>query len=142
MDTQRVAMPFKDGVPGPDRGHFFGEFNTSKLGMTLDLKTPAGVGVAHRLLAWADVFIEAFTPGTVDRLGIGYEKARSIQPVDYHAQHLPHGARPVPGFAGRFRVPRRRHCRFYEVTGWQDLPPDGPWLAYTDTIGPISCRLR
>ena len=136
MDTLRVAMPFKDAVPDPDRGHFFGEFNTSKLGMTLDLKTPAGVGVAHRLLAWADAFIEAFTPGTVDRLGIGYEKARSINPsIIMLSTCLMGQTGPLAGLSG-FGYHAASIAGFYEVTGWQDLPPDGPWLAYTDTIGP------
>ena len=80
LDILRAAGPFKDGVPGPDRTQFFADYNTSKYGITLDLKNPAGVEVARRLIAWADVFIESFTPGTVDRMGIGYETARSINP--------------------------------------------------------------
>ncbi len=38
MDILRIAGPFKDNVPGPDRTQFFGDFNTSKFGLTLDLK--------------------------------------------------------------------------------------------------------
>ena len=136
MDTLRVAMPFKDGIPGPDRAHFHGEFNTSKLGMTLDLKTPAGVEVAHRLLAWADVFIEAFTPGTVDRLGIGYEKARSINPSIIMLSTCLMGQTGSLASLGGFGYHAAAIAGFYEVTGWKDLPPDGPWLAYTDTIAP------
>ena len=136
MDTLRVAMPFKDGVPGPDRAHFYGEFNTSKLGMTLDLKTPAGVDVAHRLLAWTDVFIEAFTPGTVDRLGIGYEKARAINPSIIMLSTCLMGQTGSLASLGGFGYHAAAIAGFYEVTGWADLPPDGPWLAYTDTIAP------
>lgn len=136
MDTLRVAMPFKDGIPGPDRAHFHGEFNTSKLGMTLDLKTPAGVKVAHRLLAWADVFIEAFTPGTVDRLGIGYEKAQSINPSIIMLSTCLMGQTGSLSSLGGFGYHAAAIAGFYEVTGWKDLPPDGPWLAYTDTIAP------
>ena len=111
LDILRVAGPFKDNVPGPDRTQFFGDSNTSKLGLTLDLKNPAGVALAHRLISWADVFIESFTPGTVDSLGIGYQTARSPQPVDHHGQHLPHGPdRPRRGFR-RVRVSRRGHRR-------------------------------
>ncbi len=136
MDTLRVAMPFKDGAPGPNRSHFFGEFNTSKYGVTLDLKTQAGVDVAHRLLAWADVFIEAFTPGTVDRLGIGYEKARSLNPsIIMVSTCLMGQTGPLAGLGG-FGYHAASMAGFYEVTGWRDLPPDGPWLAYTDTIAP------
>ena len=80
MDLLRSIGPYKDNIPGPDRSQFFGDFNTSKLGVTLDLKNPAGVEVAHRLISWADVYLESFTPGTVDALGIGYEKARALNP--------------------------------------------------------------
>ena len=70
-DVLRAAPPFKDDVPGLNRSHFHGDFNASKLGLSLDLKIPAAVAVAHRLLAWCDVYVESFTPGTVDRLEIG-----------------------------------------------------------------------
>src|SRR3990172_12496156 len=57
-DRLRAAGPFKDGVPGTNRSQFFGDFNTSKLGLSLDLKNPAGRDVARRLIAWADVCVE------------------------------------------------------------------------------------
>ncbi len=135
-DRIRVAAPFKDAQPGPNRSQFFGGFNTSKYSLTLNLKNPAGVDVARRLISWADVYIESFTPGTVDGLGIGYETARSLNPSVIMASTSLMGqtgpARSVAGFgyhAGAI-------AGFYEVTGWPDAPPDGPWFAYTDTIAP------
>ena len=136
MDILRIAGPFKDNVPGPDRSQFFGDFNTSKLGLTLDLKNPAGVGIAHRLIAWADLYIESFTPGTVDGLGIGYEKARALNPSIIMASTCLMGQTgPAASFAG-FGFHAGAIAGFYEVTGWPDLPPDGPYIAYTDTIAP------
>ena len=92
--------------------------------------------MAHRLLAWADVFIEAFTPGTVDRLGIGYEKARSINPSIIMLSTCLMGQTGSLAGLGGFGYHAAAIAGFYEVTGWPDLPPDGPWLAYTDTIAP------
>ena len=136
MDILRIFGPFKDNVPGPDRTQFFGDFNTSKLGLTLDLKNPAGVGLAHRLIAWADLYIESFTPGTVDGLGIGYEKVRALNPSIIMASTCLMGQTgPAASFAG-FGFHAGSIAGFYEVTGWPDLPPDGPWVAYTDTIAP------
>lgn len=136
MDILRMAMPFKDNVPGSDRSQFFGEFNTSKFGLTLDLKNPAGVGLAHRLITWADIYIEAFTPGTMDRLGIGYEKASALNPsIIMVSTCLMGQTGPAASFAG-FGFHAASIAGMYEVTGWPDLPPDGPWLAYTDTIAP------
>ena len=135
-DRLRVAGPFKDGAPGPNRSQFFGDFNTSKLGLSLNLKNPAGVAIAHRLIAWADVCIESFTPGTVDDLGIGYETARSLNPSIIMASTCLMGqSGPAAAFAG-YGYHAGAVAGFYEVTGWPDLPPDGPWMAYTDTIGP------
>ena len=136
MDILRIVGPFKDNIPGPDRAQFFGDFNTSKFGLTLDLKNPAGVDLAHRLIAWADLYIESFTPGTVDGLGIGYEKARALNPsIIMVSTCLMGQTGPAASFAG-FGFHAGAIAGFYEVTGWPDLPPDGPWIAYTDTIAP------
>lgn len=135
-DRLRAAGPFKDGVPGTNRSQFFGDFNTSKLGLSLNLKNPAAVAVARRLIAWADVYLESFTPGTVDDLGIGYEVARSLNPSIIMAGTCLMGqSGPAAAFAG-YGYHAGAIAGFYEVTGWPDLPPDGPWAAYTDTIAP------
>ncbi|UCH86476.1 MAG: CoA transferase [Dehalococcoidia bacterium] len=135
-DRLRAAGPYKDGVPGTNRSQFFGDFNTSKLSLSLNLKNPAGVAVARRLITWADVYIESFTPGTVDDLGIGYETARSLNPSVIMASNCLMGqSGPAAAFAG-YGYHASAIAGFYEVTGWPDLPPDGPWMAYTDTIAP------
>ena len=72
----RVTGPFKDGTPGLNRSGFFGQFNAGKSGIAVDLKKPEGIEIVRRLIAWADVYIQNFRPGIVDRLGIGYEVAR------------------------------------------------------------------
>ncbi|KPK22061.1 MAG: hypothetical protein AMJ76_01015, partial [Dehalococcoidia bacterium SM23_28_1] len=135
-DRLRAAGPFKDGVPGTNRSQFFGDFNTSKLSLSLNLKNPAGVAVSRRLITWADVYIESFTPGTVDDLGIGYETARSLNPSIIMASNCLMGqSGPAAAFAG-YGYHASAIAGFYEVTGWPDIAPDGPWMAYTDTIAP------
>lgn len=136
MDLLRAIGPFKDNIPGPDRTQFFGDFNTSKLGVTLDLKNLAGLEIAYRLLSWADVYLESFTPGTVDSLGIGYEKVRALNPSIIMASTCLMGQTgPAASFAG-YGLHAGSIAGFYEVTGWPDLPPDGPYTAYTDTVAP------
>lgn len=135
-DRLRAAGPFKDGVPGTNRSQFFGDFNTSKLSLSLSLKNPAAVAVARRLIAWADVYIESFTPGTVDDLGIGYETARSLNPSIIMASTCLMGqSGPAAAFAG-YGYHAGAIAGFYEILGWPDLAPDAPWVAYTDTIAP------
>ncbi len=136
LDILRVVGPFKDNQPGPDRSQFFGDFNTSKMGLTLDLKNSAGLAIAHRLISWADVCLESFTPGTADKLGIGYETARGLNPSVIMASTCLMGQTgPAADFAG-FGFHAGAIAGFYEITGWPDLPPDGPWTAYTDTVAP------
>ena len=80
-----------ESISAPDHargaGHGENEFtatflnnNRNKRGVALDLKTPSGVEVLKKLAATADVFIQNFRPGVVERLGIGEEVIREIRP--------------------------------------------------------------
>ena len=66
-------------APGED-SFFFRIVNRNKQGMRLDLKQAAGVDVFMRLAREADVIVESFRPGVVDKLGIGYEAVKAINP--------------------------------------------------------------
>jgi crotonobetainyl-CoA:carnitine CoA-transferase CaiB-like acyl-CoA transferase len=135
-DDLRSAGPFKDGKPGWNRSHFYGEFNTSKRSLCLDLKHERSAAVTERLLAWADVAIESFTPGSAERLGIGYERARAIHPAIVMASTCLMGQTgPRAAMAG-YGYHAAAVAGFYELTGWPDRAPAGPWQAYTDTIAP------
>jgi crotonobetainyl-CoA:carnitine CoA-transferase CaiB-like acyl-CoA transferase len=132
----RLAGPYKDAVPGLNRSHFFGDYNAGKRGIALDLKQPEGVEIVRRLIEWADVYVENFRPGVVDRLGLGYEAARAINPsIIMLSTSLMGSQGPASHLAG-FGYHAGAIAGYYELTGWPDLPPDGPWLAYTDTVAP------
>jgi alpha-methylacyl-CoA racemase len=66
-------------APGED-SYFFRIVNRNKRGLRLDLKRPQGVEVFLRLAKDADVIVEGFRPGVVDRLGVGYEAVKAINP--------------------------------------------------------------
>ena len=135
-DRVRSIAPFKDNEPGTNRSHSFGDFNASKYGLSLDLKNPQGADVARRLIAWADIVIESFTPGTLDDLGIGYETARDLNPTVIMVSTCLMGQTgPAASFAG-YGNQAGAMAGFYEITGWPDLPPDGPFTAYTDAVAP------
>lgn len=135
-DDLRTAGPFIGGKPGWNRSHFFAEFNSSKRGLALDLKSERAVDVSGRLLRWADVVLESFTPGTAARLGIGYEQARTANPAVVMASTCLMGqGGPVAHMAG-YGYHAAAVAGFYELTGWADRPPVGPWNAYTDTVAP------
>jgi crotonobetainyl-CoA:carnitine CoA-transferase CaiB-like acyl-CoA transferase len=54
--------------------------NAGKRSLTINLKNPAGKEVFHRLVATADVVVENFRPGVMDRLGLGYESLNKLKP--------------------------------------------------------------
>jgi len=59
---------------------FFAAFNRNKRSLALDLKRPEGQAAMHRLAACADVVIENYGPGTMERLGCGYEALARVNP--------------------------------------------------------------
>src|SRR5271166_1176331 len=65
--------------------------NASKRSLELDLKSPGGLDCAKDLARHADVFVENFGPGVIDRLGLGYDMLRELNPRLTYAQ--------VKGFA-------------------------------------------
>ncbi|MCZ6664390.1 MAG: CoA transferase [Gammaproteobacteria bacterium] len=135
-DVLRGGGPFKDGVPGWNRSQFFGEFNTSKLGLTLDMKSSGALEIARKLIQWSDVFIESFAPGAIERMGLDYEHVRELNPgIIMVSTCLMGQTGPASKLAG-YGYHAAAMSGFYEVTGWPDLPPSGPWTAYTDTIAP------
>jgi benzylsuccinate CoA-transferase BbsF subunit len=135
-DRLRLVGPFKDNVPGINRCQFFASFNTSKLSLQLNLKHPEGHAVARRLLAWCDIALDSFTAGTMNELGLGYDVARELNPGIIMATTCLLGQTgPAARLAG-YGYHAASISGFFEITGWDDRPPGGPFNAYTDTIAP------
>jgi crotonobetainyl-CoA:carnitine CoA-transferase CaiB-like acyl-CoA transferase len=59
---------------------FFVAFNRNKRSLALDMKKPEGMAIARKLIATADVVTENFRPGAMDKLGLGYDDVRKIDP--------------------------------------------------------------
>ena len=59
---------------------YFGYFNRNKRSVALNLKTEEGREIAKRMIAEADVLIENFGPGTIERLGLGWDVVQKINP--------------------------------------------------------------
>ena len=74
-DYVRWAPPFING-----QSAYFLSINRNKKSIVLDLKNPKGTDVFLRLVRTADVMIEGFRPGVVDRLGIGYQHISKVNP--------------------------------------------------------------
>lgn len=135
-DRLRMAGPFKDGIPGINRCQFFGSFNTSKLSLGLNMKTPEGHDIAERLLGWCDIALNSFTAGTMDRNGLGYDVAKALNPSIIMAETCLLGQTGPAASMSGYGYHAAAVSGFYEVTGWDDRSPGGPFNAYTDTVAP------
>jgi len=74
-DDSRSYGPFV-----ADESAYFISLNRNKESLTLNLKTTQGLEIARRLCALSDVLVENFRPGTMNRLGLGYDVAKEINP--------------------------------------------------------------
>jgi crotonobetainyl-CoA:carnitine CoA-transferase CaiB-like acyl-CoA transferase len=75
-DDSRSFAPI---MPSGDSGYFY-SVNRGKRSVTLDLRTEDGAAVFLELMAKSDVVVENFSPGTMDRFGLGYERLKSNNP--------------------------------------------------------------
>ncbi len=79
-DYIRWSPPYYDGPDETARSAMFLALNRGKRSVRIDLKSERGREVLVRLAADADVLIESFRPGVLDRLGVGYERLREQNP--------------------------------------------------------------
>jgi crotonobetainyl-CoA:carnitine CoA-transferase CaiB-like acyl-CoA transferase len=79
-DYVRWAPPFYEGAERSAASALFLSLNRGKRSIRIDLKSPAGKEVLLRLAREADVLLESFRPGVLDRLGVGYERLRDQNP--------------------------------------------------------------
>lgn len=135
-DGLRLQAPFKDGKYGINRSQFYGAFNTSKQSLALDLTQPEGIGIARRMVEWADIVIDSFRPGTMAKMGLGPDDIHALNPrAIVLATSLMGNSGPLSNMAG-YGFHAAGIAGFTELVGWPDRGPDGPWIAYTDVIAP------
>src|SRR5215472_4257715 len=126
--------PYADNRPGPERAAMFAITNNDKLGITLNLKSPGAHGVAVRLIERADVVIENFTPGTMERLGLDHAAMSERNPGLVTLSTCNQGATgPHAGRAG-FGTHLTALSGFTNLTGWPDRAPALLWGPFIDYI--------
>jgi len=136
LDIVRRAGPFPDGKPDPDKGGIFCSWNCGKYGMTLDLNKPGGLAVARKLIAWADVVGECFTPGVIAKWGLDYESVRQINPDIIYLSSSGQGHTGPRAQQRAMGWGLAAVGGFTELAGWPDRVPSGVYTAYTDVIAP------
>jgi formyl-CoA transferase len=122
----------RPGQPDTDP-YYFHVFNANKKSIAVNLKSAHGLNLVKQMLAKADVCIENFAPGAIERLGLGYDVVKAINPGIIYAQ--------VKGFGEG--SPYEKNLAFdmiaqacggtFSVTGDADGPPTRPGISLGDT---------
>jgi crotonobetainyl-CoA:carnitine CoA-transferase CaiB-like acyl-CoA transferase len=126
-DPARGVGPFLDDEPGPERSGLFLYLNSGKKGITLNLKSSAGVRILKELVEKADVVVESFRPGVMKRLGLDYSSLQKISP------HLIMTSISNFGQTGPYRDYKSAHIVTWGMSGAEPMrrPTQGPgWVTH------------
>jgi benzylsuccinate CoA-transferase BbsF subunit len=137
LDLGRLSPPFKDGRRDPDGSAFFAQTNTGKLSVSINLGEPRGVEVARALVAWADVVVENFGKGFLERLGLSWEEMLAVNP-DLILASVSVAGRTGPlsdirGYGNSAAALSGQAA----LSGWTGGTPHMPPFAYGDVVAPM-----
>ncbi len=135
IENPKTGDPGRRLRPGQpdDDPWYFHQFNANKKSVTLNLKSPRGLEIVKELLKKADITVENMAPGTIERLGLGYDVVKELNPGIVYCQ--------VKGFGAG--SPYEKNLAFdmiaqaaggpTSVTGYGDRPPVKPGPSFGDT---------
>ncbi|HUS81748.1 MAG TPA: CaiB/BaiF CoA-transferase family protein [Dehalococcoidia bacterium] len=129
-DVARLTAPIVNG----ESAYFF-SVNRGKRSMTLDLKSERGRDVFLRLVEKADVVMENFTPGTMERLGLGYPALSARNPRLIYAATSGFGQTGPDRFRPALDVVVQGMGGIMSITGEPDGPPVRPGASLGDITG-------
>jgi benzylsuccinate CoA-transferase BbsF subunit len=137
LDLGRLSPPFKDGKRNPDGSAFFAITNTSKLGVTINLSDPRGIEIAKKLVAWADVVVENFGKGFMERIGLGFETLKALNPdIILLSVSVAGREGPMSDLRG-YGNSAAALSGLAALSGWPDRDPHMPPFAYGDVVAPM-----
>ena len=135
IENPKLGDPGRRLRPGQpdDDPYYFHIFNANKKSIAVNLKSEKGLSLVKDMLSSADVLVENFAPGAIERLGLSYEVVREINPAIIYAQ--------IKGFGEG--SPYEKNLAFdmiaqaaggtFSVTGEADGPPTRPGISIGDT---------
>lgn len=120
-------------VPGGSDSWYFLLFNASKKSVTVNLKDPEGLQLVKDLAKSADVMIENFAPGAIERLGLGYDVIKTINPGIIYAQVKGFGEGSPYENNLAFDMIAQASGGLMSITGEPGQPPVKPGTTLGDT---------
>jgi len=116
---------------------YYAQYNRGKLGMGLDLATPEGKEVLKDLVRNADVLVENFRPGTMEKLGVGYEVLREVNPRLVYTAISGYGRTGSRSKRPAFDNTAQAAGGIWSMNGYAEHPP----VRVGVTIGDLSATL-
>ncbi|KAI8716103.1 hypothetical protein NCS52_00903200 [Fusarium sp. LHS14.1] len=135
-DTRHWKLQQEDVTWKQESGpmsNYFAAVNRNKRSITLDIKSQRGKEVLMKLAEQADVLVENFKPGTMDRLGLGYQKLRKLNPRLIYASISGYGTTGPYARRGGYDPIAGAEAGPLHVTGERNGPPVRPGLGIVDT---------
>jgi benzylsuccinate CoA-transferase BbsF subunit len=133
----RTSAPFKDNVAGLNRSGYFNHFSANMMSLSLNMNSPAGIAVAKELISWSDVVMENFTPGVMDKWGLGYKALAEIKPDIIMVRQNGFGTEGSYKNLAAFGMILAAIAGIPNYIGWPDRGPLPVGVgAYTDCISP------
>ena len=135
-DDSRAMGPFQNG-----ESVYYMNFNRGKLGCTLNLKSPEGKELFKAMVRKADIVIENYRPGTMEKLGLGYETLREINPK------LVYGAVSGLGHTGPYSqragydIVGQAMGGLMSTTGWPGGQPTRTGTPMGDVLGGLNLTI-
>jgi crotonobetainyl-CoA:carnitine CoA-transferase CaiB-like acyl-CoA transferase len=131
-DDTRAWAPFVDGA-----STYFLGVNRNKKSVAADLKSDGGIALLEALVRSSDVLVENFRPGTLERLGLGADRARALNPRLIYCSISGYGAtgprRDLPGYD----MVIQGESGLMDVTGFPETGPTKVGVAITDCLAAL-----
>jgi crotonobetainyl-CoA:carnitine CoA-transferase CaiB-like acyl-CoA transferase len=118
-----------------NRTALFNSQNVNKLSLSLDVKKPGGPEVLLKLLAKSDVLLTNYTAGTLDRMGFGYSRARTVRPDIIVVEMPAFGVRGPMSHATAIGPTMEMAAGMAGMIGYPGGPPTVTGPTYPDPIG-------
>src|SRR5262245_10293858 len=122
----------RPGQPDNDPWYFH-QFNANKKSLTVNLKSPRGLEIVSSLLERADVTVENMAPGTIERLGLGYDAVKELNPGIVYCQVKGFGTGSPYENSLAFDMIAQAAGGPISVTGEGGRPPVKPGPSFGDT---------
>ena len=135
-DDSRPMGPFQNG-----ESVYYMNFNRGKLGCTLDLKAPEGKEVFKQMVRKADIVIENYRPGTMEKLGLGYDVLREINPKIVYGAVSGFGHTGPYSHRAGYDIVGQAMGGLMSTTGWPGGEPTRTGTPMGDVLGGLNLTI-